>query len=103
MNFTELKKFELCKLAYNVKEKQSPDPIIELFNSSGKKTHRYFTRYKNLPNIKKHKSCEYNNSFLCKSISYLKELSLNTVNLKTKKEFILKYKNHIFGKEKKPL
>ena len=58
MKFTELRKFELCKLAYSVKERLSSVLIVELFNSCGKKTHHYSTRYKNLPNIKKHKSEE---------------------------------------------
>ena len=37
MKFTKLRKFELCKLAYSVKERLSLEPIIELFNSCGKK------------------------------------------------------------------
>ena len=39
MKFNEIKRFELCKLAYNLKEKELPVPLIELFNNSGKKTH----------------------------------------------------------------
>ena len=76
MKFTELRKFELCKLAYSVNERLSPEPIIELFNSCGKKTHNYFTRYKNLWNIKKHKSKEYNKNVLCKIVSYFKEIDI---------------------------
>ena len=65
MKFTEMLEYELCKLGYNLKEKLLPEPLINLFENYGKKTHHYSTRNKNLPNIKRHKSNEYNKSFLC--------------------------------------
>ena len=37
MKFNEIKKFEFCKLAYSLKEKELPVPLIELFNNCGKK------------------------------------------------------------------
>ena len=37
----EINKFELCKLAYGVKHKLLPVPIIAMFNEAGGKTHRY--------------------------------------------------------------
>ena len=37
MKFNEIKRFELCTLAYNLKEKELPMPLLELFNNTGKK------------------------------------------------------------------
>ena len=54
------------------------------------------TRYKNLPNIKKHKSEEYNKSFLCKSVTYIKEIDTRIANAKNRTEFIQTYKDYIF-------
>ena len=70
---------------------------MELFNSCGKKTHRYSTRYRNLPNIKKHKSEEYKKSFLCKSLTYIKEIDKRIANAKNRTKFIQKYKDYIFA------
>ena len=75
-----------------------PKPILELFDTLGKKTHRYNTREKHLPNIKKHKSELYNKSFLCKCISYYNELS-NTIKKTTNLyEFAREYKKELFLK-----
>ena len=46
MSIDEINKFELCKLAYGVKHKLLPVPIIAMFNEAGGKTHRYPTRQK---------------------------------------------------------
>ena len=98
MKFTEMHKYELCKLGYSLKEKLLPEPLIKLFKNYGKKTHHYSTRYKNLPNIKRHKSNEYNKSFLCKSIVYINKLDHKTLNAKNKKEFMINYKRQLFTK-----
>ena len=39
MKFNEIKRFELCKLAHNLKEKELPMPLMELFNDNSKKKH----------------------------------------------------------------
>ena len=98
MKFNEIKKFELCKLAYSLKEKTLPIPLIELFNKCGKKTHRYPTRFKQLPNIKKHSRTDYNKSFLCKSLTHFNELDLKIHRSKSKNEFVHNYKTHLFVK-----
>lgn len=64
MKFEEIQHFELCKLLFCVKEKLLPTPIINMFHLQGGKTHHYNTRYKSLPNIKKHSSTEYNKFFM---------------------------------------
>ena len=96
MKFNEIKKFELCKLAHRLKENELPKPLIDLFNNSSKKTHRYQTRFKQLPNIKKHTGTDYNNSFLCKTLTYYNELDLPLRRTKNIHEFSQKYKTHLF-------
>ena len=76
MKLDEIEKFELCKLLFCVKERLIPAPIYNMFDALGKKTHCYNTRYKNLPNIKKHISIEFNKSFLCKGITYYNQLNV---------------------------
>ena len=98
MSIDEINKFELCKLAYGVKHKLLPVPIIAMFNEAGGKTHRYPTRQKNLPNIKKHKCDEYNKSFLCKTISNYNHLSDKMKLSNNRTEFINNYKKQLFDK-----
>ena len=75
MKFDDIIRLEQSKLAYKIKNRLMPIPILELFNTLGKKMHRYNTRERHLLNIKKHKSELYNKNFLCKSITYYNELS----------------------------
>ena len=46
---------------------------------------------------KKHKSDMYNKSYVCKSLVHIKELDLEIINSKSKREFILHYKKAIFS------
>ena len=98
MKFEELRRLEQCKLAYKIKNKLLPKPILELFDSLGKKTHHYNTRQKNLPNIKKHKSDLYNKSFLCKCILNYNELKSAIKNSLNIYELTNKYKTELFAK-----
>ena len=95
MKFKDLMQLEQCKLAYKIKNKLLPKPILELFDSIGKKTHQYNTRQKNLPNIKRHKSDLYNKSFLCKCILNYNELNSAKKSLNIYK-FTNKYKTELF-------
>ena len=96
MKFDDIVRLEQCKLAYKIKNRLMPSPILELFNTLGKKTHRYNTRQKHLPNIKRHKSELYNKSFLCKSIAYYNTISNNIRNTPNLKEFTNMYKKSLF-------
>ena len=96
MKVDELIQLEQSKLAYKIKNRLMPVPILELFDRLGKKTHRYDTRQKHLPNIKQHKSELYNKSFLCKSITYYSGLSNKITNTPNLKEFINTYKRSLF-------
>ena len=99
MKFEEIQHFKLCKLLFCVKEKLLPTPIINIFHTQGGKTHCYNTRYKSLPNIKKHSSTEYNKSFLCKGITYYNQLKGEIKNAKDKNDFIQKYKRNLCNNE----
>ena len=72
--FPDLIQLELTKLDFKVSKKYLPAPILEIFNANGgEKTHKYQTRNKAIPNIQKHQSNLFNNSFLCESIrQYMK-------------------------------
>ena len=74
----DLNTFHQQKLGYQVSHKFLPTPIVELFKRrGGKKTHRYETRNKNMPNIQVHQEPMYNNSFLCKAITEYNKLSIS--------------------------
>ena len=96
MKISKISKYELCKLAYRVKEKLLPHALLEMFDTQGKITLKYSTRNKNLPNIMKHISTEFNKSFLCKSIWHYNTLSSNIKNATNLNDFIARYKAHIF-------
>ena len=96
MRFTEIIEYKLCKLGYNLKKRLLPEPLIDLFENCSKKTHSYSTRNKNLPNIKRHTSREYNKSFLCKSLVYTHKLNYKTINSKNREEFVKNYKQQLF-------
>ena len=95
IKFDDIVRLEQCKLAYKIKNRLMPTPILELFNTLGKKTHRYNTRQKSLPNIKRHKSELYNKSFLCKSIAFYNTISNKIRNTPNLKEFINMYKKRL--------
>ena len=97
MKFDEIEKFELCKLLFCVKEKLIPAPIYNMFNTLGEKTHGYNTRYKNVPNIKKHTSTEFNKSFLCKGITCYSQLNGEIKKATNKTDFIRKYKLNLYN------
>ena len=97
MKIKEITKYELCKLAFKVKNKLLPHALLDIFDTYGKKTHKYPTRNKNLPNIMKHTSTDFNKSFLCKSLWYYHTLSSNIKNSLNLKDFTTKYKTQLFN------
>ena len=68
-----------------------------MFNAYGKKTHSYNTRNKDLPNIKWHKSDNYNKSFPCRSLHNYSTLMRNLQLSKSKKDFEFSYKKQLFS------
>ena len=75
----------MCKLGYQLKSKELPVPLINDFNTCrGRKTHRYPTRHKDLPNIQKHQGTLINKSFICKGVSTFTKLPLEIQRKKSK-------------------
>ena len=68
--FNSLIKQELIKLGYSISTNNAPSPIIKIYRNEEKKRHRYPTRCKNIPTVKKHHDTLYNRSFLCKSLVF---------------------------------
>ena len=97
MKFDEIEKFETLQTLFCVKEKLIPAPIYNMFNTLGEKTHGYNTRYKNVPNIKKHTSTEFNKSFLCKGITCYSQLNGEIKKATNKTDFIRKYKLNLYN------
>ena len=59
----------LCKLGHQMTHKLLPQPLQNILNADGgKKTHRYPTRNKHTPNIQKHQSIMFNQSFYAKAL-----------------------------------
>ena len=96
MKIKEIEHFEHSKLGYCIKKKLLPRPILNMFNAYGKKTHSYNTRNKDLPNIKRQKSDNYNKSFLCRSLHNYSTLMRNLQLSKSKKDFEFSYKKQLF-------
>ena len=85
---------ELQQLGYKVAQKQLPDPLINLFNVRGdRKTHRYETRGKNIPNIQAHSNTQFNQSFLCKCLSLYHKLPMVIKQSPSLKNFTKKLKD----------
>ena len=82
LTFPDMIQLELAKLGFKVSNKHLPTPILAIFNANeGEKKHKYQTRNKAVPNIQKHQSNLFNNSFLCRSIQEF--MKLNAITRKT--------------------
>ena len=79
LSFPDLIQLELAKLGFKVSNKHLPAAILAIFNANGgEKKHKYQTRNKAVPNIQKHQSNLFNNSFLCGSIQEFMKLNAIT-------------------------
>ena len=72
MKFPDMIRLELYKFGAKLANKMMPEPLRLLMEAKGakggKKTHKHNTRKRNVPNIQKHVSVQYNSSFLCRSL-----------------------------------
>ena len=84
--FNDLVELELMKLGYKISNGQIPKPITDIMNIyGGSETHGYNTRNKNIPNIQKQSTVQFNKIFFCKSI-----LTYGSLPVKIKKSENLK-------------
>ena len=96
--FPVLIKQELIKLGYNLSRNDVPIPITNIYKKEERKHHRYPTRRKNIPNIRKHTDPHFNKSFLCKSLVYYSELPGITRDIKNYNIFKKKLKMYLIKK-----
>ena len=88
-------KQELIKTGYNISTNNAPIPIIDIYRKEEKKRHRYPTRRKNIPAIKKHQDSLFNRSFLCKSLVHYSALPTDLRNVMRPGLFKKKLKNYL--------
>ena len=93
--FWLLIKQELIKLGYNISANNAPTPIIKIYRKEERTQHRYPTRRKNIPNIRKHQDSLFNKSFLCKSLVYYSELPTKLRDLRNPNLFKWKLKEYL--------
>ena len=93
--FSSLIKQELIKLGYNISANNVPTPIMNICRNEERKQHRYPTRRKNIPNIKKHQDTLFNRSFLCKSLVFYSRLPTELRDLRNPDLFKHKLNEHL--------
>ena len=87
---------ELVKFGYKIMKNQQPLPLQKLMEDrGGKKTHRYPTRRKCVPNIQKHSSEIFNKSFICRSIHEFSKMPDSIKNSKSIGQVVMKYKRNL--------
>ena len=95
--FWLLIKQELIKTGYNISTNNAPTPIVNIYKREEKKRHRYPTRRRNIPAIRKHHDSLFNRSFLCKSLVYYSKLPTKLRDLRNPVLFKHKIKNHLIN------
>ena len=96
LQFKDLVKHKLCKLAHSIQYKSILLPLITLFSSHGRqKTHRYPTRNKNIPNVQHHHTQTFNRSFMCHSLMEYSKLPIYIKNEKSPKRFKILLKKYL--------
>ena len=89
---------ELAKYDFKISHLQYPAKIHDIANTNGRlKQHRYPTRHKNIPNIPKHTTTEFNSSYLCKGIKTYNNLSFKLKSIHNLKVFTWEMKNYLLS------
>ena len=84
------------KYGHYITHQKLPKPIQDIINANGrKKNHKYETRHKATPNVKKHTGLQFNNSYMCKSITEYNKLSMNLKSILKSKPFIRQLKKNL--------
>ena len=98
LRFPELITLELAKYGYKISSKLYPTKIHELAETNGgSKRHRYYTRFKNTPNIQKHVSKEFNNSHMCKGLAVYNNLPDSLKGIKSLIKFSKEMKKYLLS------
>ena len=91
-------RIELCKFGAKISNNLLPDPIHEqMVKRGGKKTHRYETRNKHIPNTQKHGTTHFNISFMHHGITEYSNLAQDLKSIKSMPVLIKKLKDIIIS------
>ena len=86
----------LCKMGHRISHGYPPEPLLNIFNSHrGRKSHRYPTRNRHVPNIQKYHDAKFNKSFLCKSLQEFIWLPNSLKHEKNSHRFDMLLKRHL--------
>ena len=87
---------ELCKFGTRVSWKTIPEPLqLLMVKRGGMKKHRYNTSKKEVPNVQKHTSVQFNTSFICCSITEYSLLSNKHSSVTKMPLFVKKLKKEV--------
>ena len=82
IKFPDMVQMELGKFGAKVVRKIIPEPLRMVMEArGGKKNHKYDNRYKNVPNIQKHATVQYNSSILCRSVAEYAKLPVELTSI----------------------
>ena len=96
LKLTDMIQLELIKFGYKIMKNQQPLPLQKLMDDrGGKKSHRYPTRGKSVPNIQKHASEIFNKSFICRSIREFNKMPDSIKNSKSIGHIVMKFKSNL--------
>ena len=99
LRLPEMIVLELAKYGFKISHLQYSAKIHDIANTNGGlKQHRYLTRHKNIPNIQKHTTTEFNSSYLCKGIKIYNNLSSKLKSIHNLKVFTREMKNYLLSK-----
>ena len=86
-SISDMIRIELPKFGLEVTKQTLPQPVQNMMDAHGGKS---------TPNIQKHRSEQFNRSYLCRSITEYNKLSIKLKCCKTTKELSVKLKRQLF-------
>ena len=98
IKFPGMIRSELCKFGAKVSRKLIPEPLQQIMaKRGGQKNHGYNTRTKNIPNVQKHTTTQFNTSFICHSVAEYMQLSMEFNSIQKIPVFVKKLKSKILN------
>ena len=98
IKFPDMIRSELCKFGAKVSGKLIPEPLQQIMaKRGGRKNHRYNTRSKNIPNVQKHTTTQFNTSFICRSVTEYMQLPMELNSIHKISVFTKKLKSKILN------
>ena len=98
IKFPDMVQSELCKFGAKASRKLIPEPLQQIMaKRGGIKNHRYNTRSKNIPNVQKHTTTQFNTSFICHSVTEYMQLPTELNSIQKIPVFTKKLKSKILN------